>query len=157
MSTPAVISIRDQGALELIRVLLQQGVTVRLRVSGISMLPLISEGDLVEVSPVEEKKLRRGDIVFFCDQQENPFIHRLHRCQSDLDNVLLVQTKGDACAWYDPAIPINRVLGRVQRIMGERGATDLRAPIIRWRARLLVARTTSFFLLRRTVKMYGLF
>ena len=152
MNTAAVIGIREQGALELILALLRQGLTVRLRVSGISMLPLIQEGDVVEVTPLCEKKIRRGDIVFFCDHQGNPFIHRLHRLRYD-SKVLHLQTKGDACAGYDPAVPVNQVYGQVRRIIiTDRKIITLQNPFSFWQSRFLVARTAILFCLRR-IKM----
>ncbi len=148
MNTPALISIREQGALELIRTLLQQGITVRMRVSGVSMLPFLRAGDLVEISPLYEKKLRRGDIVFFCDRQNNPLVHRLHRCWYS-SKVLHLQTKGDACAGYDPPVAVHQVFGRVQRIITDRKKSNLQTPTFYLRSRLLVTRASMLFFLRR--------
>ncbi len=148
MSTPAVISIREQGALELIRALLQQGVTVRMKVSGVSMLPFLRGGDLVEISPLHEKKLKKGDIILFCDQQGNPLVHRLHRRRYS-SKILYLQTKGDACAGYDPPVPINQVVGRIQRIITDRKKSNLQCPISCLRSRFLVYQMSMLFFLRR--------
>ena len=47
MSVSSVISIRDQGALDLVRSLLEQGISVRIRVSGASMRPLLNSGEII--------------------------------------------------------------------------------------------------------------
>lgn len=149
MSTPAVISIREQGGLNLIRTLLQQGVTVRMRVSGVSMLPLIRGGDLIEVAPLREKKIRRGDIVFICDQRGQPLVHRLHRRRYDINGMLCIQTKGDGNACYDPPVPINRVFGRVRRIVTDRQDISLEGAAFYFQSHFFVARTVLLFPLRR--------
>lgn len=148
MNIPTVISIREEGALEFIHALLRTGVTVRMRVSGVSMLPLIRGGDVVEVAPLCEKKIRIGDIIFFCDQQGNPVVHRLHRRRYD-SKVLYLQTKGDACVYYDVAVPAHQVLGRVERIINEQKNINLKKKYHYWLARILVVRTAIFFCLRR--------
>lgn len=153
MSATAVIGIREQGALELICTLLQQGVTVRLRVSGSSMLPFIREGDLLEVAPLREKNIRKGDILFFCDRYGNPLVHRLHR-RRYYSKVLYLQTKGDGCAGYDSPVPVHRVFGRVQRIITDQTRCNLESPGSYLSARLLVARTTLCFFLHRIKRTY---
>ena len=48
---------------EVIRELLQQGLSVRFQARGASMSPAIRDGEIVEVTPVIVSKLRKDDIV----------------------------------------------------------------------------------------------
>jgi signal peptidase I len=151
VTTPAAISIRDEGALDLIRSLLKRGISVRIRVTGTSMRPLLNGGEIVEVTPLASHHTKIGDILFFCDHKGNPFVHRLVRTYY-YNGELYLQTKGDACADCDPAVPVQQVLGRVQRIITNQKNINLQTPTFSFRSRLLVHRTLLLFFLRR-VKM----
>ena len=104
------------------------------------------------------KKIRRGDIVFFCDQRGNPFVHRLHRCRYDSNGVLCIQTKGDGSTYYDSPVSVNRVFGRVQRIITDRKDISLKGPAFYFQSHFLVTRIAILFCLRRSLKlMVGFF
>ncbi|MCI5224043.1 MAG: hypothetical protein D3924_15575, partial [Candidatus Electrothrix sp. AR4] len=79
MAAPSSISIRDQGALDLVRFLLLQGLSVRIKVSGESMRPLLTGGEIVEILPFQAERVRVGEIFFLCVQQDAPLMHRLIR------------------------------------------------------------------------------
>lgn len=142
MSRPTaapVIGIREPGALDLVQLLLQQGVMVRIRVSGDSMRPLLQGGELVEVAPLGRTIPRLGDILFIRSRLDAPIIHRLiwRRSQNDGPQLL---TKGDACPVFDGFIPAEQVLGRVERIfISDQEAISLQAPLMRLRTTFVVS------------------
>lgn len=143
------IGIREAGALDCIRFLLEQGMSVRIRVSGRSMRPLLQGNELVEIVPITRKKIKIGDILLCCDKHGNPLLHRLHR-RYYKDNVLFFQTRGDSCARFDPAIPAHQVLGCVWHIVrGEQKNINLQCPVERVRSRFFVWYTLVFFALRQ--------
>lgn len=112
----SVISIRAPDALDLVQSLLAQGVSVRISVSGSSMLPLITCGATVEVVPFAGTPPQPGDIILLCGRQNNPLVHRLI-WRRRRNGVLYLLTKGDACAGFDGFIPAEQALGRVGRII----------------------------------------
>lgn len=136
----SVISIREQGAFELIRSLLHQGISVRVRVSGRSMQPLLKDGDTVELAPLEGPHPRIGDILFFRDQYGNPLLHRLVR-RSYRDKVRYLQSKGDACGGFDNVVPEKHIVGYVRRITGKGQTVDLQAAMMRFAAYYIVGRS----------------
>ncbi len=155
----AVISIRDQGALDLIRFLLHQGHEVRIQVSGESMKPTLLGGETVQVSSLDGHVPRIGDILLLCDQQGNPLIHRVIRRYS-CQGVRYVQTKGDACSCCDESVSLEQVLGRVTYILspceasatpdtGKRSVKDLDAFLMRLKSFLIVVWFISSYCLRR--------
>ncbi len=147
--TDLVIGIREPGALELVQTLLQQGVTVRIRVSGDSMRPLLHGDELVEVVSLDGNLPRLGDILFIRSRQNDPVIHRLiwRRCKNKAQQVL---TKGDACFGFDGFIPVEQVLGRVERIfLADQNTIRLQSSLMRLRASLVVSRTLIFYALRK--------
>ncbi len=135
-----IIRIREPGALELVQTLLRQGLTVRIRVFGISMRPLLQGGELVEVVPLGQAIPCLGDILFVRSRQDSPIIHRLiwRRRRNGRTQLL---TKGDACPGFDGFIPAEQVLGRVERIFPvDQTKILLRSPLTRLRALLIVSR-----------------
>lgn len=90
-----------------------------LRVSGASMLPLLRDGDRVEIRPAAPQDLRRGDLLVF-QQGEHLVVHRLvaRRGEEWI-------ARGDNLPDRDPPIPRQAVLGRVRRVDGAAGRIDL--------------------------------
>ncbi len=147
---PAEISIREPGSLTLVQSLLRQGIAVRIRVSGDSMQPLLKGGEIIEVAPLFGSKLQLGDVLFLCDRQGNPLVHRLIWQRLQDDGSLHLLTKGDACAGFDSFSPADNVLGRVRRIIPETGPPiSLNKPLRRLLASVVVSRTLILHALRR--------
>ncbi len=151
-STAPVIGIRELGALDFVQALLRQGISVRIQVSGDSMRPLLKGGETVELAPLAGGKPKLGDILFFCDKQGNPIVHRLiwRRRRSGMMQLL---TKGDACAGFDGFLPAECVLGRVERIRLTNGQTEeaisLQTPFMRLQACLIVSHALGLHAFRR--------
>ena len=154
MTTTPIIGIRDQGVLGLIQSLLQQGTSVKIQVSGRSMLPFLEGGETVELSPIIGSKLRRGDLLLHTSTQNNPLIHRLVR-RRFINKVLHLQTKGDGCACLDPFVPASQVLARVRSVTvsdgktGKKGTTNLDTTSMRLKGYLIARRGLSWYYLRR--------
>lgn len=147
-ATP-VIGIREPGALDLVHTLLRQGLTVRIRVSGSSMRPLLQGGELVEVVPLEQASPRLGDILFIRSRQNTPLIHRLiwRRSRNGVPQLL---TKGDACAGFDGFIPAGQVLGRIERIfVSDQKTVSLQIAAMRLRAVGIVSRVVLRYALHK--------
>jgi hypothetical protein len=151
MNDRSVIGIREPGSLALVQSLLRQGIAVRIRVSGNSMRPLLQGGEVVEVVPLLGNRAQLGDILFLCDRQSNPLVHRLiwRRMRNGTLHLL---TKGDACVGFDGFSPADNVLGRVRRIIPETGPSiSLNKPL----QRLLAGLTVCRILYRHTLRKFN--
>ena len=92
---------------QVIRPLLQRGLSVRFQARGASMSPAIRDGEFVEVTPVIVCKLRKDDIVLA--KSNNGF--RLHRIVlADAVKDVFV-TRGDSGQQNDPALKGAQILG----------------------------------------------
>ena len=92
---------------EMIRELLRQGLSARFQARGGSMSPTIRDGDIVEVTPVIVRKLRKDDIVL----AKSNYGFRLHRLVSaDFHNDVFI-TRGDYSHENDPALKASQILG----------------------------------------------
>jgi signal peptidase I len=150
---PSIIGIRDPGALTLVQTLLCQGITVRVRVSGNSMQPLLQGGEIVEIEPLQKvKSLQLGDILFLCDRYGNPLVHRLIWRRSRNGQIYFL-TKGDACMNFDGFISRNNIVGRVQQVFLDIDTFPIRlnTPLLKLQASLIVSRTLISHAFRKIV------
>jgi hypothetical protein len=86
--------------------LVAQAPTLRLRIVGTSMTPLLRDGDFVILQPLPVEFLRPGDLIAFrCDG--DTVTHRLIAIQPDG-----LLTRGDNLPEPDPLVSPERVLGR---------------------------------------------
>lgn len=90
--------------------------TVKTRLDGVSMQPLIRKGrDTVTIAPLH-RPLKRGDVVLFYRADGAYVVHRLRRITGET-----LVTLGDNCWREDAPIPARRVLGiAVQAQRGKR-------------------------------------
>lgn len=156
--TASVISIHQQGAIGVIQSLLQQGINVRIQVSGNSMLPFLNGGETVELCPVtfsnESMPLKRGDLLLYTTKNNNPVIHRLVK-RRYLNNILHIQTKGDNCAYVDAPVPVAKVLARVQSVeiparhTCQKYVIDLNSKLMQLRGYMVASKGLFFYYLRR--------
>jgi signal peptidase I len=112
------------AALDLLHRSLAAGETVRLPVSGTSMLPLLQPGNTVTVIPADPAALRRGDLVVAW-QHDRLLIHRLVAIDARGWH-----TKGDNNDLADPPLAGQAILGRIVTI--ERYGTLIRMQRRRW-------------------------
>jgi len=84
---------------------------VRLKASGVSMLPSLWPGDLLAIQSVTVNDAVAGDIVLVL-RDKQCFIHRLVRKQAS-ENCVCFITRGDAMPDNDPPVATAELLGRV--------------------------------------------
>lgn len=133
---------------QIIRDLLQRGLSVRFQARGASMSPTIRDREFVQVTPVMVSKLRKDDIVLA--KSNSGF--RLHRIViSDPANDVFI-TRGDCGQEDDPPLTGAQILGlaqakevRVGRRIVRAGFKGLRGRALRSaaRAQVIVGRLLS--------------
>jgi len=117
------VSLDELGGLA--AALLGEGQGLRFCARGASMRPFIRDGDVLDVRPVDVRRLRRGDVVLFRDGEDRLLAHRVVRVSR-----AGLATQGDALARSDGVIEYDRLLGRVCSV--ERGGRQI-AVGGRWR------------------------
>lgn len=119
------------AAVELAAELIARQPSLRLRVTGASMLPAIRPGDILHVSHCRPADAAIGDIVLV-KREARLYAHRvIFRSDSN------VVTRGDVLPRSDPATSPQAFLGRVTAV--SRGGARF-APKTRWTLGRLVAR-----------------
>jgi hypothetical protein len=92
---------------DVVRPLLAQSVSLRFQARGASMSPAIRDGEIVEISPVAVRELRKGDIVLA--KAEHGFrLHRIVIADPAKDRFI---TRGDCGQDNDPALTGAQILG----------------------------------------------
>lgn len=102
--------------LEQARQLLSKSVPIEIRMSGSTMRPVIEDGDLITVEPIQEGSLRPGDIILYNSIWGTAVIHRVIKIERGDSADRSVTTRGEAASQNDIAVPFHRVLGRVKLI-----------------------------------------
>jgi len=100
----------------LLEEMLQQGKTVKIALSGLSMFPFLMHGDIVQVVSVKNKKPKKGDIVVF-ELNGKWIAHRLikHNLKKNL-----YYTRGDSRTTKDSPQPPENIKGIVVNILQSR-------------------------------------
>ncbi len=94
-----------------------EGKSVSLRVKGKSMTPTLHEGDIITLIPVNQHKLKIGDVVLFT--YKNNFL--LHRIICKKKNKLTLQ--GDAVYQHTEKISTQEVIALLQQVKKQNGKT----------------------------------
>ena len=93
---------------EIFNGLLKNGGKINFIAKGRSMAPAILDGDVVEVLRIDDKmKLKKGDLVLYRDEEDNPVIHRIVQASP----VLIV--KADNARLPDSAVSYDNLIGKV--------------------------------------------
>src|SRR3954467_6248795 len=92
---------------DVIRPLLQQGLSVRFQARGASMSPAIRDQEVVQVTPVMVTELRKDDIVL----AKSHCGFRLHRIVLADPAKDVFVTRGDCGVQDDPALKAEQILG----------------------------------------------
>jgi len=131
-----------------LRTLLGDGLTVRFRASGCSMLPTICDGDTLVVEPVDPASIRRDDVIVV----ETPGSVRAHRVVSEGDrpNGAFI-LRGDALQVPDAPISPEQILGRVAEVKRDGRRRTVCGPLVRARAFL----RRSLVAVRDFLRMHG--
>lgn len=93
----------------LVRETLASGKPVNFTVRGDSMAPTLGDGDQVRIVSADPSALQPGNVVAYISTHGCLIMHRV----VNVDNETIV-TKGDNREKADPAIPLARVLGKVE-------------------------------------------
>jgi signal peptidase I len=106
--------IRDEGRCGLAAEALRSWGTLKLRATGISMIPTLWPGDLLTVYSVRPEMTQPGDIVLYM-RQGRFFVHRVVKRNHGLDEALLV-TRGDCMPENDPSVGRRELLGKITEV-----------------------------------------
>lgn len=95
--------------------ILASGSSVHFRARGVSMRPIIRDGDLLEIAPLAAHTPRLGDILLFKLANRQLLVHRVIRTRPHAaGRQFLLQ--GDAAIFTDGWITAEVVLGKVAAI-----------------------------------------
>ena len=115
-SFPVTRTLPADGLIEVVRGVVSTGGSLWMQVTGISMNPLLREGDRVLLT-APTRELRRGDVVLI-DAEGSPVLHRVRRL---FDGMLVA--RGDAASTDDPPMPVSRCVARA--VAARRGSVTV--------------------------------
>lgn len=124
--------------------ILRAGKALRFRAGGDSMAPLVRDGDVLLVCPVERQSVRVGDVVLCGLGRERVVVHRVIRKEAGRYGSVRVTVQGDALLEPDAEIPAEQVYGRlvsVERSDAPIEYMDMNGPLMRLLGQLAVARS----------------
>jgi signal peptidase I len=120
--------------------ILQHGKSLRFKARGVSMRPLVRDGDTLLVRPVEAREIHAGDVVLCSSQTDCVVVHRVLRRLPEADGfTFLVQ--GDQAGQPDGWIMQSQVYGRVAAIERAGVPIDMYQPVMRLLGWLAVLRS----------------
>lgn len=153
------LRLSNRGQLSLLQGVTERGASLHTTVRGVSMTPLIRDGDAVTIAPLKGRSPRVGDVVAFVVP---------HSCRLAVHRVVAREgtgwlVRGDNCPEPDGVVTTDNILGRVVAVertgrgvrFGRGAAGALVAALSRrgllgWlRALTLVPRRLASFALRR--------
>jgi phage repressor protein C with HTH and peptisase S24 domain len=97
---------------QVVRGLLEDGLSVRFRASGRSMLPALRDGEYLIVAPGRAADIDIGDVVL-CDTRRGPVAHRVQSVQRRADGEKQFTLRGDASSECDRPVAAPQVRGRI--------------------------------------------
>lgn len=106
--------LRDACKLRLAAEGLKSWGTLRLRATGMSMLPTLWPGDALVIESCASGEVEPGEIVLFM-RDDRFFIHRLLNNQLGMYEICLL-TRGDCMSASDPPVRNDEFLGRVKTV-----------------------------------------
>lgn len=106
--------VRDEGRCSLAAEALQSWGALKVRATGVSMLPTLWPGDVLTVQSVRPEQVEPGEIVLYM-RQDRFFIHRIVSKNLTRDEAYLV-TRGDCMAEDDPPVGRSDLLGKVTEV-----------------------------------------
>jgi len=96
--------------------ILERGISLHVKVTGRSMYPYLTGGEILTIRKVQPGSLKRGDLVFFKDQSGLPVLHRIVRIIRKDGGRYIFQTKGDGTYSFDDLVPEDAIIGKVCKI-----------------------------------------
>ena len=140
VATRAAIPCTSSAFAELSAAILGAGVALRFRAQGTSMAPLVRDGDVLLVWPVDPGAVRAGDLVLCSTAPGRVVVHRVIRKEVCREGSRFT-VQGDALSRPDGQIAEAQLHGRVRAL--ERAGTqiDLDRPVMTALGRLAVLRS----------------
>ncbi len=117
---------------ELSASLLADGYGIRFRANGMSMLPLIGDGEVIIVEPLPTRRLKRGDILLYL-RGRGVVAHRLVKIEKVNDAQWRFTLRGDTSATADAPVTAAEILGRVCAVERDGHQIALSGYRARWR------------------------
>jgi len=111
--------------LRLFEDILNKGLNLRVRVTGMSMVPFLKGEEILTIRQMPCSSLRKGDLILFRNTYDMPVLHRIIQKRKGDDGNFRFLTKGDSLMAFDEEIYGGSVLGKVLRI--ERPAQSSKA------------------------------
>lgn len=103
------------SAIHLLSDVLNDGSTLRVKVTGRSMVPFLCGGEIALIKKVSCSHLHRGDLILFKSSRNALTLHRIiHKKDSNGETTFL--TKGDALRAFDEVVQYQNVLGKVYQL-----------------------------------------
>jgi ribosomal protein S18 acetylase RimI-like enzyme len=114
------LHLSNLGQLELLRGVVERGVSLRTTVRGFSMAPFVCDRDVLTIAPIGGREPRVGEVIAFV----LPGTGRMavHRVVARVGAGWLM--RGDSCPEADGVVTLDAMVGRVVRV--ERGGRDVR-------------------------------
>ncbi len=107
------ITLGSNQRITLIREILETGSMLRIKVTGFSMEPFLTSGDIVKMKKVKADTLFPGDLVFFLDRYNTLVLHRLIKKDQSKNGIIQLHTKGDALSGFDEPFKEDHLLAKV--------------------------------------------
>jgi len=92
--------------------LLEDGLSVRFRANGRSMLPALRDGEYLIVAPARVAEVEVGDVVL-CETRRGPVAHRVLSVRRRADGEEEFTVRGDASLECDGPVAASQVRGRI--------------------------------------------
>ena len=136
--------------------ILNADLSLRVKVTGRSMVPFLAGGEILTIKKVPSSFLHPGDLIFYKTRDGFPILHRIIRKKSNGDTCV-IQTKGDSLITMDEPVYESDILGKVCKIEsdsnGKRKCIDMESSL--WRninyllAVINIGKSISYPILRR--------
>jgi len=107
---------REKGGCSLVAEALREWGTVKVRATGMSMLPALWPGDLLTIHSLPPERAEPGEILLYM-RQGRFFIHRMvgkNLAVSEAEPFLI--TRGDCTPGNDPPVSGSELLGKVTEV-----------------------------------------
>jgi hypothetical protein len=95
--------------------LLDEGLSVRFRASGRSMLPAVRDGECLIVAPARAGEVAVGDVVL-CDTWRGPVAHRISSVERLADGERRFTLRGDASLEGDGPVVARQIRGKIASV-----------------------------------------
>jgi signal peptidase I len=141
--------------------ILNDGISLRVKVTGRSMTPFLRGGEILTIKKVPYASLQKGDLIFFKNSHGFPLLHRIIKKRLHI-GTNSVQTKGDALLAFDEPVLEHDILGKVCVVEktnpdGKVKSIDMESPIWRTVNHLIAffnsVKTKTYFSARRIYRL----